>query len=86
MLGNSNYHNLTMLLSNFLLPRKKFNKEEAGKMWSSYTKTLVDSISDSEKEGFDKGLSSYQIERLWQEKVTESSGKSQKKDEEKKED
>jgi hypothetical protein len=51
------------------LPRKKFNREEADKLWKNYTANLIDSISDAEKEGLEKGYSSYQIETLWQEKV-----------------
>jgi hypothetical protein len=51
------------------LPRKKFNREEADKLWKNYTTNLIDSISEAEKEGLEKGYSSYQIETLWQEKV-----------------
>ena len=51
------------------MPRKKFNREEADKLWKNYTTNLIDSISEAEKEGLEKGYSSYQIETLWQEKV-----------------
>ena len=51
------------------LARKKFNREQADKMWSNYTKKLVDSLTETEKEGLEKGYSSYEIEKLWQEKT-----------------
>jgi len=51
------------------LPRKKFNKEEADKMWQNYSKNLIDTITQTEKEGDEKGYSSYDIEKLWQAKV-----------------
>ena len=57
------------------MPRKKFNKEQADKFWSSYTRNLSDSITDTEKEGLEKGYSSYEIERLWQEKTVQKSQK-----------
>jgi transcriptional regulator len=53
------------------MPRKKFNQEQADKIWKNYTTNLVDSINEAEKEGLEKGYSSYQIERLWQEKTRE---------------
>jgi hypothetical protein len=58
------------------MPRRKFNREQADKMWSSYTKGLVDSLKEAEKEGLEKGLSSYEIERLWQEKTRQKTEKS----------
>jgi hypothetical protein len=51
------------------LPRKKFNRDEADKLWKSYTSNLVNSITETEKEGLEKGYSSYEIEVLWQSKV-----------------
>lgn len=51
------------------MPRKKFNREEADKIWKNYSQNLIDSITQTEKEGLDKGLSSYEIEKLWQEKI-----------------
>jgi hypothetical protein len=51
------------------LPRKKFNREEADKLWKNYTSNLVDSITETEKEGLEKGYSSYEIEVLWQSRV-----------------
>ncbi len=51
------------------LARKKFNREQADKMWSNYTKKLVDSLTETEKEGLEKGYSSYEIEKLWQQKT-----------------
>lgn len=51
------------------MPRKKFNREEADKIWKNYSKNLVDSITATEKEGIEKGYSSYEIEKLWQDKV-----------------
>lgn len=57
------------------MPRKKFNREEAEKMWKSYTENLVDTISSTEKEGVEKGYSSYEIERLFQSKLKEKSDK-----------
>jgi hypothetical protein len=64
------------------LPRKKFNRDEAEKLWKNYTTNLVNSISEAEKEGLEKGYSSYEIEVLWQSKVKINP----KKDEEKNED
>ncbi|MDG6997822.1 MAG: hypothetical protein JRN15_01765 [Nitrososphaerota archaeon] len=61
------------------MPRKKFNREEADKIWSSYTKELVNSISESEKEGLEKGYSSYEIEQLWQSKMREMTLKGREK-------
>ncbi len=54
------------------MPRKKFDREAASKVWSKYTEDLINSISESEKEGLDRGYSSFQIEQLWQKKVRES--------------
>jgi hypothetical protein len=51
------------------LPRKKFNREEADKIWNGYTQTLIESITQTENEGVEKGYSSYEIEKLWQERV-----------------
>jgi len=51
------------------LPRKKFNREEADKLWKNYTSNLVNSITETEKEGLKKGYSSYEIEVLWQTRV-----------------
>ncbi|MDG6923566.1 MAG: hypothetical protein JRN67_09775 [Nitrososphaerota archaeon] len=51
------------------MPRKKFNREEADKIWSDYSKNLVTTITETEKEGVEKGYSSYEIERLWKDKV-----------------
>lgn len=51
------------------MPRKKFNRDEADKIWKSYSKNLVDSLTETEKEGVEKGYSSYEIEKLWQDKV-----------------
>lgn len=51
------------------MPRKKFNREEADKLWKNYTSNLVNSITETEKEGLEKGYSSYEIELLWQERV-----------------
>ncbi|MCL4519126.1 MAG: hypothetical protein M1587_08020 [Thaumarchaeota archaeon] len=62
------------------MPRKKFNREEADKIWKNYTRNLVDSISESEKEGLDKGYSSYEIERLWQSKLKGSKTEEREKD------
>lgn len=53
------------------MPRKKFNREEADRIWQNYTKQLVDSISSSEKEGIERGYSSYEIEAHWQNKMKE---------------
>lgn len=58
-----------------LVPRRKFNKEGADKFWSSYTKNLSESLTETEKEGLEKGYSSYEIERLWQEKTKQKSQK-----------
>jgi hypothetical protein len=57
------------------MPRKKFNKEQADKIWKSYTQNLVDSISKAESDGLELGYSSYQIERLWQDRVKEKTQK-----------
>jgi hypothetical protein len=57
------------------VPRRKFNKEHADKFWSSYTKNLSVSLTETEKEGLEKGYSSYEIERLWQEKTKQKSQK-----------
>ncbi len=71
---NENYVS-TKLISSLLavdrsfLPRKKFNREEADKHWKSYTTNLVNSITDAEKDGLERGYSSYEIETLWQERV-----------------
>jgi hypothetical protein len=61
------------------MARKKFNKEDADRFWSGYTRGLSESIAETEKEGLEKGLSSYQIERLWQEKTAEKVRKENKK-------
>lgn len=55
------------------MPRKKFNKDQADAFWSSYTKNLSDSITETEKEGLEKGLSSYEIEKLWEMRTRERS-------------
>ncbi len=68
-----------IIIGGKFVPRKKFNREEADKIWSNYTKNLVDSISESEKEGLDKGYSSYEIERLWQSKLKETDSKAEQK-------
>jgi len=60
------------------LPRKKFNREAADKTWSTYTKNLINTINETEKEGHEKGYSSYEIERLFQSRLEER--KNQKKD------
>jgi hypothetical protein len=57
------------------MPRKKFNREEADRMWRSYTKGLVDTITETEKEGLNRGYSSYEIERLFQQRLEESGRK-----------
>jgi hypothetical protein len=57
------------------LPRKKFNREEADKLWENYTTKLVDTITETEKEGLEKGYSSYEIEVLWQTRVKEEASK-----------
>ena len=62
-----------------LLPRKKFNKEEADKLWKNYTSNLVNSITETEKEGLKKGYSSYEIEVLWQTRVKNRIGKDETK-------
>ena len=51
------------------MPRKKFNREEADKLWKNYTDELVNTITETEKEGVEKGYSSYEIEVLWQSRV-----------------
>jgi hypothetical protein len=61
------------------MPRKRFNKEEANAFWANYTKNLSDSITETEKEGLEKGYSSYQIELLWEQKTREKYGKVEKK-------
>ena len=58
------------------MPRKKFNRDEADKLWKNYTTNLVNSITETEKEGLEKGYSSYEIEVLWQ---TRAKAKSLKK-------
>ena len=55
------------------MPRKKFNREEADKIWENYSKNLVNTITETEKEGVEKGFSSYEIEKLWQDKVNRQS-------------
>jgi hypothetical protein len=57
------------------MPKRKFNREEANKIWTVYTKELVESITQTEKEGLEKGLSSYEIEKLWQERTREKTEK-----------
>jgi hypothetical protein len=64
------------------LPRKKFNREEADKIWKSYTSNLVATINEAEKEGLEKGYSSYEIERLFQFKLEESKKKTKVTEEE----
>ena len=54
------------------MPRKKFDAEAANKSWSNYTTNLINSISESEKEGLEKGYSSYEIEQLWQRKLRDA--------------
>ena len=54
------------------MPRKKFDRDAANRVWSLYTENLIHSISESEREGLDRGYSSYQIEQLWQQKVRKS--------------
>jgi hypothetical protein len=61
------------------VPRKKFNKENADQFWSKYTKNLSESITDTEKEGLEKGYSSFEIERLWQEKTRQKAQKTETK-------
>lgn len=51
------------------MPRKKFDKESAEKAWTRYTESLLTGIKQTESEGLQKGLSSYEIERLWQRKA-----------------
>ena len=51
------------------MPRRKFNGEEAKRIWSNYTRNLINSITETEKEGLEKGYSSHEIEKLWQQKV-----------------
>jgi hypothetical protein len=67
------------------MPRKKFNREEADKLWKTYTANLVSTITETEKEGLEKGYSSYEIEILWQTRVKTQTGKdnSSEKDDEK---
>jgi hypothetical protein len=57
------------------LPRKKFNREEADKIWTIYTKSLVNTITETEKEGLERGYSSYEIERLFQLRLEENKRK-----------
>jgi hypothetical protein len=64
---------------NTFLPRKKFNREEADKLWKIYTSDLVNTITETEKEGVEKGYSSYEIEVLWQTKVKNRVGKEEPK-------
>lgn len=54
------------------MPRKKFNKEAADKLWTDYSNKLISSITETEELGLEKGYSSYEIEKLWQEKVKEN--------------
>ncbi len=68
-LGKNLSQNLVRNSVNIPLARKKFNKEDADKFWSGYTKNLSDSITETEREGLEKGFSSFEIERLWQEKT-----------------
>lgn len=58
------------------MPRKKFNREEADKIWSNYSRNLINTITETEKEGEEKGYSSYEIERLWKDKVNKQDKKS----------
>lgn len=44
-------------------------------MWKSYTSNLVDSLTETEKEGLEKGYSSFEIEVLWQTRTKEQSEK-----------
>lgn len=60
------------------MARKKFNREQADKLWSNYTKNLVDSLTETEEEGLKKGYSSYEIEKLWQEKTKQKYEKGSK--------
>lgn len=63
--------------------KRRFNQKQADKFWATYTKGLSDSLSETEKEGLEKGYSSYQIERLWQEKTVEKSQKRQSEEQKK---
>ena len=60
------------------MPRKKFNREAADKAWTKYTEDLINGITKTEKEGLEKGYSSYEIELLWQKKTREQSEIAQK--------
>lgn len=51
------------------MPHKKFDKQAAEIFWKNYSKNLSESIASSEKEGSERGYSSFEIERLWQEKT-----------------
>lgn len=51
------------------MPRRRFNREEADKIWKNYSQKLIDSITQTEKEGLEKGFSSYEIEKLWQQRI-----------------
>ena len=53
----------------FQTPKKKFNKEAAERVWAMYTERLLSGIQQTETEGLQKGMSSYEIERLWQHKA-----------------
>jgi len=57
------------------MPRKKFDREAADKLWANYTQKLISSITDSEREGLEKGYSSHEIEKLWQKKAREAAEK-----------
>lgn len=60
------------------LPRRKFNRDEADTIWKNYSAKLIDSITESENEGLQKGYSSYEIEKLWQQKRMKSAIKNDK--------
>lgn len=62
------------------MPRKKFNKEQADKIWKNYTSSLLESINEAESEGLKRGYSSYEIERLWQTQTREKARKSSEKE------
>jgi hypothetical protein len=51
------------------MPRKKFNREQADKLWATYTADLINTLTETEKEGVEKGYSSYEIEVLWQKRI-----------------
>jgi hypothetical protein len=50
---------------------KKFDQEKAGRVWDDYMKGLIESIRESEEEGLKRGMSSFEIEVLWQQKMKE---------------